>query len=165
MPDRHRLSHALAAILLLAAAAPASAEIYRCESEGVIEFSDRPCSADNMPHHSERGISLVPADENLARIAADNQRFIESRREALAAQRQEQARRNREARAQVLPEALQTVVLPVPARYYQRPRQKPPVEQPRREPRYSALSGPILGTRNRDRWEEPPTTGSERRRQ
>lgn len=76
---------ATAGLLVFTLAAPAAAQtIYRCESDGVVTFSDRPCAADAVAHAPTARLSVVaPADE-LDRIAESNRAFIEQRRARLA---------------------------------------------------------------------------------
>jgi hypothetical protein len=91
---------AVAAMLVFALAAPAAAQtIYRCESDGVVTFSDRPCAADAVSHAPTARLSVVaPADE-LDRIAESNRAFIEQRRARLAEARARAAQAEPRSRA------------------------------------------------------------------
>jgi hypothetical protein len=155
----------LIAWMLLGLCSPALGEVYRCEADGVIEFSDRPCNGEAVRHNVVRGISLVPADEDLASIAEANRRYIEALRERRATRRQAAAAASRaDQSAEVGQQPVQAVLIPF--RNHRHGRLTPvadptPVKEP--NPRYSALNGPILGTRNRERWE--PSTRIDQRRQ
>jgi hypothetical protein len=80
--------------LLLLLSLPAAAEIYRCEVEGVVVFTDRPCHADAQPYRAKPGLSVVSAPDNLAEVAEQNRAWL-----AAEQQRQDQQRAARAARA------------------------------------------------------------------
>ena len=74
---------ALGPLLLLSL--PVAAEIYRCEIDDVIVFSDRPCQPSAQPYQSGRSLSISGSAEDLAETKARNQAWLESeaqRREA-----------------------------------------------------------------------------------
>jgi hypothetical protein len=99
MQPIRRISSA-AVLLVFALAAPSVAQtIYRCESDGVVTFSDRPCAADAVSHTPTARLSVVaPADE-LDRIAESNRAFIEQRRARLAEARAQAAQAEARSRA------------------------------------------------------------------
>lgn len=145
----------LMACMLLGLSSAALGEVYRCEAGEVIEFSDRPCNGETALHEVERGISLVPADADLARLAEANKRFIEARRERLADRREQAAAEPQAGEAAEAAEPpVHTVLIPFRPPRHGRPVPRPePTPETARDRRYSALNGPILGTRNRERWE------------
>lgn len=151
--------------MLLGLCSPVLGEVYRCEADGVIEFSDRPCNSEAVRHSIVRGISLVPADEDLAKIAEANRRSIEALRERRATRRQSAAAASRtDESAEIGQQPVQTILIPFRDHRHGRPNPgtgPTPVKAP--DQRYSALSGPILGTRNRERWE--PSSRFDQRRQ
>lgn len=155
----------LIAWMLLGLCSPVLGEVYRCEADGVIEFSDRPCNSEAVRHKLERGISLVPADEDLARIAEANRRYIEALRERRASRRQAATAASRAGdSAEIGQLPVRTVLIPFRDHRHGRPTpdtEPTPVKNP--DQRYSALNGPILGTRNRERWE--PSNRIDQRRQ
>lgn len=143
-------------------AAPVQADIYRCEIDGVIVFADSPCQDDARPYESRGGISVVEAPSNLAEIEAANQALIRHR----LAQQAERAAAARQRAETPTPPPISRETSPwVPVfglphhrydhRYDNRGRRHPPrrfaEDEPQREQRYSALSGPLPGTRRRDR--------------
>lgn len=145
----------LVVALALLVTLPAAAEVYRCDIDGVVAFSDRPCGPDARRHSGGAGISFVTPDENLSALAEAARTFIRARRARLA-------RRTRPAvpsspRPGISPRpALQTVYLPWPVHGPAGPHRPggdgpgtPP--EPADRDRYSPLDGPILGTR-RDIW-------------
>lgn len=153
---------ALAALML---ALPAGAQIYRCEAAGSVVFSDRPCGPDARAHQPSSAVSYIEPDENLPAQAEAARVFIEQRRERLA-QRSHTNRRGPLAPAK---EALapETVYLPWPARHGHHPVRHPRASHPgaarSASERYSALNGPILGTRRsepfRVRLDQQPVAG------
>lgn len=155
----------LIAWMLLGLCSPVLGEVYRCEADGVIEFSDRPCNSEAVRHKIVRGISLVPADEDLASIAEANRRYIEALRERRATRRQAAAAASRaDESAEIGQQPVPTILIPFRHPRHGRPNpgaEPTPVKAP--DQRYSALNGPILGTRNRERWE--PSTRIDQRRQ
>lgn len=140
-------------IVTLLVAIPASAQIYRCQADGVVAFSDRPCGPDSARHRSGGGVSFITPDENLPALAAAAQAFIRERRERLA--RRERSQRPTRPPAPTAPADAQTVYIPWPVSRHSRHERR--FEQRNGAPdiagsdRYSPLSGPILGTR-RDSW-------------
>ncbi|MDT8437474.1 MAG: hypothetical protein RQ729_00520 [Wenzhouxiangellaceae bacterium] len=85
--------------LLLPTMDVAAVEIYRCEQNGVIEFSDRPCADDAAKYQPGGNLSVVGASEDLGAVSERNRQWVEQRREALAEQRAlatEQARRQQQ---------------------------------------------------------------------
>lgn len=134
---------------------PAAAEIYRCETDGVVAFSDRPCGSNQTLHDGGAGVSFVPPDENLPALAEAAQVFIRERRERIAKRglprpsSEASPLRPSEARAE-------TVYIPWPAlapvddRDSGNRGRRDNVDTRPANPgndRYSPLNGPILGTR------------------
>jgi len=136
-------------------ALPVNAQIYRCEVDGTIEFSDRPCSPDAAAYTQARGVSFVTPDENLPAIRQAAQAFIRERRERMAqsrAARQPPAPR----RAEAAGTRTETVFVPWPSvhsRHHRKPPHRARPDHGNAPPaiagndRYSPLNGPILGTR------------------
>lgn len=147
--------------IALLATASASAQIYRCEVDGVVAFSDRPCGPDSAPYLSTSGVSFVTPDENLPALAEAAQEFIRQRREQLA--RRARAERPPSALSPATPAASpQAVYVPWPvSRHTRHPRPHPGKAGPppviAGNDRYSPLNGPILGTR-RDSWPFEPAS-------
>lgn len=93
------------ALLVFVLAAPAAAQtIYRCESDGVVTFSDRPCAVDAVSHVPAARLSIVAPADGLDRIAASNRAFIQQRRARLA------EARARAAQAEARPRAREPAV-------------------------------------------------------
>ena len=157
------LSHLLTPALL-GLAATASAEIYRCESDGVVEFSDTPCQAEPRPYRATGNVSVISAPDDLEQTTRLNQAFIEESRE-----RREERQRERRNDAATAPIQREPAFAPAPRIYLPRydrdipRRQRYPVHPraahgadqrsdsaPERQP-FSALGGPFPGTRRRDR--------------
>lgn len=153
-------------IVLAGIFTPVRADIYRCESDGVIEFSDTPCRADPEPYRPTGQVSVVGAADDLEQTARLNQAFIEQRLEHQAQQRLERERRAAEAaeRERQAPVAAPAPRAYLPFRYRAYPRkQRYPIypHAGHRLPRatdtaseqrpFSALSGPFPGTRRLDR--------------
>lgn len=156
-------------IIVLAGVSPgAGAEIYRCESDGVVEFSDTPCQSEPQTYRSAGNVSVVGAPDDLEQTTRLNQAFIEQRLERREQQRRE---RQRQAEETAALERHQSAAAPasspyLPLRYRAFPRHKnhpiqsrpprrgsyPSEPPPERQP-FSALSGPFPGTRRRDRAE------------
>lgn len=138
-------------LLLISPAAVADARIYRCESGGVTEFSDRPCSEGARAFEAEP-VSVVVPDEGLPALAEANRRFIEERRRRLAEDRRARQRAPAPPTIEVHPASRQTVFVPWVLPDHRRvDRRVGPASPPAGfEQRYSPLNGPILGTR-RDR--------------
>lgn len=158
------MSRWVLAIVLIGPSVTAGAEIYRCESDGVIEFSDTPCQAEPQPYRSAGNVSVVSAPDDLQQTARLNQAFIEQRQEALEEQRSERDRRaeDADARNQRQPAPASRAYLPLRYHGFPRHRRYPVYPSPGRNPPYrsdasreqqpfSALSGPFPGTRRPDR--------------
>ncbi len=139
-------------------------DIYRCEHDGVIEFSDQPCDADTEPYRSEAAISVIDPSDDLDQIQQANRAWLADYR-ALESERQEQRRQERLAIAYRQTDnqrAGQADIGPrfAPAPwawpYGPLPTGRPPYFRPgeavapRPQP-YSALSGPFPGTRRQPR--------------
>jgi hypothetical protein len=91
----HRIRRFTKVAALLAVFCPPAAgaqTIYRCQADGALTFSDRPCADDAVTHRSSRGLSIVAAADDLERIAELNHDFIERRRARLADLRARAAR-------------------------------------------------------------------------
>ncbi len=81
----------------IALAAPAAwGQIYRCEVDGQLTFSDIPCGDGIQPHVSTGAVSVIEASNALEQIAEDNRSFVEQRTSEIR-QRREQARARRAA--------------------------------------------------------------------
>ncbi|MEN1728964.1 MAG: hypothetical protein AAGJ52_11050 [Pseudomonadota bacterium] len=145
-----------ATLLALPLCAQAS-DIYRCEIDGVIEFSDQPCQTDSVPYQPAGSISVIEPAQDLSSIQQRNQDWLDQHRDRQTRE-DEIAAARRLAAAQTTP----TPAPPQPARVispwaWQPPTYRPPVRPPVRPPsefepppqRYSALSGPFPGTRRR----------------
>lgn len=149
------LSLPLAAVALIMTL-PATAEIYRCDIDGIATFSDRPCGPDSTPHAGGRGVSFIQPDENLPALAEAARAFIRERREQMAQRRT--VRQHTESSAGVSTDPrVETAYLPWASaglphgRQWRTPR-RGQVESKRPviagKDRYSPLNGPILGTRH-----------------
>jgi len=86
-----RLINPLAMLPILAFSIEAGAQIYRCEIDGHITFSDIPCSSEARPWQSSGNFSVIAAPEGLDRIREENRSFVDQRREELR-ERLEQSR-------------------------------------------------------------------------
>jgi len=134
-----------------------AAEIYRCEVDGVIEFSDQPCQEDEtVPYRPSGSISVIAPSSDLEEIQQDNRNWMMAHRARQA--EMNQARLNRPGQAPVAsgqehavrPWVNNPLWLWPHAQY--RPGYRPhPVRPavPVRQQPYSALSGPFPGTRRR----------------
>lgn len=154
---------------LLVLMLPAEAQVYRCETEGNVEFSDRPCADDAREYQPVHGISVIEPTADFDRIAEQNKAFINERRERQEVMRQARAERARESATappvvQYVQEQPVTRVLyiPEPRESSRRQRGTPPDSrsQEREQRPYSALSGPFPGTRRteqRPRRDDPET--------
>lgn len=136
-------------------ALPAAAQIYRCETDGIVTFSDRPCGSNQTLHADAGGVSFVTPDENLPAIAEAAQAFIRERRERLSQRRRERGQSVSPA-AEPSNERVEKVYVPWPTlgsiedrNAGQRNRRNNEDAWPGnfRDDRYSPLNGPILGTR------------------
>lgn len=147
----------MGALILSAVMVPAAAQVYRCEHDSVIEFSDRPCDEQARLHQDGGRMSVVEPSADLAEIGERNRAFIEARRESIAAARQ--ARRERQQAQQSTTDAqlqdeLESVILAAPwmfenqAERAQQQSRTPPESD--RSQRFSATGGRLPGTRRPD---------------
>jgi hypothetical protein len=147
-------------LALLAAHAPA--QIYRCEIDDNIVFSDQPCAENSQEYHSTGRVSVIEPAADLDQVAKRNQAFLRQRSDRQAALRQARIERSRQesiTAPQAQPQVVaQVFYVPEPKRLPprhpkerqpQRPRE--PTPQAREERPFSALSGPFPGTRRSDR--------------
>lgn len=160
--------------LLLLAGSASSADIYRCEVDDVIVFSDRPCQAEATPYQPGLSLSVVTVAEDMGQTIERNQAWLDAeaarqqaRREALRERRAaeqagaEQARQPRPAAGLggpfvVLPQSgppphaidrrLQRGQQP-PRGPNQRPDQRSDQQREDEEERFSALRGRQPGSR------------------
>jgi hypothetical protein len=144
------MQRSLTALSILLLAFPAAAQVYRCDSDGVPTFSDRPCHPDAVEYQPEGGLSFIVPDAALPELAESAQAFIRQRREELAERRRPPTPPPRAATQPPAPTS--TVLVPWPVYPYHGHRPKPhgppaPSPRPPSDSRYSALNGPILGTR------------------
>lgn len=141
------------AMVLLAAHAPA--QVYRCEIDDSIVFSDQPCSEDSQEYETISRISVIEPAGDLDQVAERNQAFLRERQAALRQARIERSRQEAVAPPQAPPREIQRVFyVPEPRRSPprgpgdrrpERPREPAPRTQEERP--FSALSGPFPGTR------------------
>ncbi len=143
----------IASCAILAWSQAQASPIYRCEIDGTVVFSDRPCSEDAKVHDSENLMSIVPPAGDIDQVAAANRAFIDQRRAEQATDRENRAAARRRAEAEAeraevrqIGPVLPWLGIPVPV--------EPDVPEPPRESRdrdqnFSALSGPLPGTRRR----------------
>ena len=151
--------------ILLSLSLSAVADIYRCEVDNVIVFSDTACQADAQPYASQGRVSVIAVPESLAHTAELNRQFVQQRLDRQSAERQARAERSHAAslipaHARSEPSA-HVIGLPLHYQHGYRPGGPPPGRRgPDRRPveeeepgqqRFSALSGPFPGTRRRDR--------------
>jgi hypothetical protein len=152
--------------ILLGLSLSATADIYRCEVDSVIVFSDTACQAGAQPYASQGRVSVIEVPESLEHTAELNRQFIQQRLDRQSAERQ--ARAERSHAAPLMPAHAHSEpparIIALPLHYYQQPHRpggpppghrypdRRPVEdeQPGQQ-RFSALSGPFPGTRRRDR--------------
>ena len=155
----------LLSLSLLLLASHAHGQVYRCEIDDSIVFSDQPCSEDSQEYQVISRISVIEPAADLDQVAERNQAFLRDRRERQAALRQARVERTREA---TVPPQSQTTevtrVLYVPEPRHRLPpgsdrgrhgRQRDRTPEPREERPFSALSGPFPGTRRSDRDQRP----------
>jgi hypothetical protein len=138
-----------AALALIAL--PVAGQIYRCEVDGTVTFSDQPCGPESTLHAGGAGISFVPPDDSLPELAEAARKFLEERRRKLARQRDER-KRHSASPASTGPGLVEQAFVPWPVHSRTGPRKDRnhgPVSPPRiaDNERYSPLNGPILGTR------------------
>ncbi len=147
---------------LVLLAAHASAQIYRCEIDDSIVFSDQPCAEDSQEYHPIGRVSVIEPAGDLDQVAERNQAFIRDRQERQAALRQARIERSRqtERTPQQAPvqEVTQVFYVPDPRHAtpprsdHRRPeRPRDPAPRVREDRPFSALSGPFPGTRRSDR--------------
>lgn len=72
-------------LILLTVSFSVSAEIYRCEIDGVVTFSDVACQPDARPYRGKGGLSVVSSPEDLDRTRQLNQTFVRERLDRQAA--------------------------------------------------------------------------------
>lgn len=135
--------------------------IYRCETETGVIFSDRPCGEQARTYTPSNSLSVVPANQRLAEIEAENQAF--QQREAEQRRQRRDARRAAGSQPQARPPMnphpapsgqIAAGIRVVPEWIQQDRRLQAddrPTRRPERisrdEPPYSALSGRLPGTR------------------
>lgn len=73
-------------------------EIYRCERDGQVVFSDLPCDDDAEVYRSGHRLSVIEPADGLDGVAEENRAFVAERRRRLAERREraEQARADEE---------------------------------------------------------------------
>lgn len=155
----------LAALLLFSTA---SAQIYQCEQDGAPVFSDRPCGEDARSYEPAAHVSYVVPDETLPALAESARAFIAERRSRLARLRRsalnppEEQRTGRPAQT-----VIQTPWLNPHRAWHHRRHRYLSADAPDRpgSTRYSALNGPILGTRGRAPYRVTLSGGGDRERQ
>ncbi|HLS05857.1 MAG TPA: DUF4124 domain-containing protein [Wenzhouxiangella sp.] len=165
----------IAAILVLLAPVATSAQVFRCSHEGVTVFSDQPCGLNPEQVAYSEKISFIKPDENLPEQAEANRLFVQARQNELA-ERRRRAKKQQE-RAQ---EPHQTIIenhhvhWPPATGFWNRRhrhhyRHDGPQAPTQSKKDYSALNGPILGTRpesaafSAQRYRSSPGKGSKRR--
>lgn len=141
----------IAAGLLLVLALPSGASagdvVYRCNNEGVVAFSDRPCGPRPNRHQSSGAISFIAPDDNLPAIAEAAQAFIAQRRRAMAERRRGPSPTPPEQRgAGPATPAGQTMLVPWPV---------PPRRSPHSRPSRAAVSPELAETIRRNRRYAP----------
>jgi hypothetical protein len=159
------MTRILTVVVLIGFSPWLAAEIFRCDIDGVIVFSDAACQPGARPYQAQTGISIIsqPADQALTRER--NQQFIKERLDRQAAARLARVQRAQTSRTQSLPPAANQRgkanppgLLLVPYQIPNQPvhrrghRHGPPPDSPgqdQQQRRYSALSGPFPGTRRR----------------
>lgn len=148
-----RLLLPVPAIMLVAVltAPVAAGEIYRCDGEGVTEFSDTPCHEDAEVHVSGNHLSIVTPPD-LSAVAEQNRAWIQRQQERMDQRaRQRDARRNQ---PPAPPARTQWPAVPVFG-FFPHQGRHPPRDRGREErreeteERFSALSGRQPGARPR----------------
>lgn len=143
----------IAAILALLAPMAASAQVYRCIHESVTVFSDQPCGLNSEQVSDSEKISFVEPDDNLPEQAAANRLFVQERQRRLAEQRRrtKQRQESTEATQQAVVENHYVQWPPATGFWNKRPRHDHRYAEPQAPAQsqkdYSALNGPMLGTR------------------
>jgi len=149
----------LLGLALLLTVVHAHGQVYRCETDDSIVFSDQPCAEDSQAYHSIGRVSVIEPAGDLDQVAERNQAYIRDIQERQAALRQTRIERSRQTETlpqQAVPAPVtQVMYVPAPARSDRRDRRRstPPRDSapPVREERpFSALSGPFPGTRRSD---------------
>lgn len=148
------ITRAIVAASLLSLALPGAAEVYRCEIDGVVTFSDRPCGEEATRHTEGGSVSFIAPDENLEAMGEAAQAYIRERREQLA--RRNKAPAASAAAPEQPPQRLKSAFGPWPVLSRLEALERGALDQrvgngerpanPSQE-RYSPLNGPILGTR------------------
>lgn len=154
---RHRGPTSLAIVLAVLFAESvllpgvAAETIYRCDRpDGRVIFSDSPCDDNANPYRTGNTLSVIEAPDQLAERVAQNQAFIEQRRQALS--RARQTGEAASASDEKPPASVQSQSwLYTPYRWPPPMRPVRPGSPIDREPdsgsdRFSALSGPFPGT-------------------
>ncbi|MFU8830823.1 MAG: hypothetical protein ACNA7J_01590 [Wenzhouxiangella sp.] len=151
---------AICALIFLAGSFSVSAEVYRCEIDGVVTFTDRACPADAQPYQPSAGLSVISAPSDLDRTRMLNQAFIRERLDHQAARDEARAVRSAQNAQRPAVKPAPIVALPfygfhheLPARRRSGRRPGQLDQAPGQQP-FSALSGPFPGTR-RDRERRP----------
>lgn len=156
----------VAFLIMVLVALPASAEVFRCEIDGTIVFSDTACQPDARPYTSQAGISVISRPVDLDQTSERNREFIDQRLERQAETRKaraEQVRAAQQAQAHqsgppphAAARGSAAPIIYVPYRaphrsdHGQHARHRPAAQAPaEQERRFSALSGPFPGTRRR----------------
>ncbi|QOC21138.1 DUF4124 domain-containing protein [Wenzhouxiangella sp. AB-CW3] len=154
---RHGVLIALSTLLIASAA---NAEIYRCERDSQVVFSDQPCADQVEVHQPTSTISVIAPAGDLDQVAERNRAFIESRQAQRLALQQARLEQRRQAAAEPSQRTSEANrVLYVPERHLRRgpgpvrdrraARRDAPGEREIRERQarpFSALSGPFPGT-------------------
>lgn len=136
-------------LILMAFAASAAAQIYRCEGTGTLEFSDRPCGAEARIHRHEGMLSIVVPADGLGELREQSRAFLEQRRQRLA-ERQRSTAGPRRYRPDIEDTAAPRLMLTPPWLFTPAQRAapgRPPTELIERHNRFSALNGPFPGDR------------------
>ncbi len=155
-------------LILMVVAMPVAAEVFRCEIDGTIVFSDTACQPDAQRYTSSAGISVISSPVDREHTAELNREFIAQRLERQAEVRQARAEAARAAPARqghppgppsyaaagraAAPVIYVPYHAPGPRRPDHGPHRrpsKPDAEPAERTRRFSALSGPFPGTRRR----------------
>ncbi len=150
----------MCALILLAGSFSASAEIFRCEVDEVVIFSDSACQADARPYQSSAGLSVISAPADLDRTHMLNQAFIRERLDHQAARDEARAVRSAQIAQRPVVKPAPIVALPFYGFHHELPVRRRPGQRPEQldqapgQQPFSALSGPFPGTR-RDRERRP----------
>jgi len=122
-------------------------DVYRCQDGDSTVFSDRPCGADARRVNGAT-ISIIEPAGDLSQIAEENRRFIEQRRARLSLRSERWITPAPSQSTPVVQPSLVVFALPWTP-YHDWPEQRRSARLPPklRQQDYSALNGPILGTR------------------